>query len=60
MDDRYLEVYFDKYCETCKYKDVDETDDPCFGCLANPVNLYSHKPVNYKEKEKNDSPRVGA
>ena len=54
MDERYLEVYFDEYCETCKYKDLKESEDPCFGCLENPVNLYSHKPVNYKEKTSND------
>ena len=48
--DNYKEVYFDKYCETCEYKDAPETEEPCFGCLDNPINLYSHKPVNYKEK----------
>ena len=53
MDD-YKEVYFDKYCEACEYKDAPETEDPCAGCLDNPINLYSHKPVNYKEKTSND------
>ena len=51
MDERYKEVYFDKYCKTCKHKDVPEKDDPCAECLENPINLYSHKPVNYKEKD---------
>ena len=53
MDSDYMkEVYFDKYCETCEYKDAPETDEPCCGCLEHPLNLYSHKPVNHKEKQK--------
>ena len=51
MDDRYKEVRFDKYCETCKHKDVKDIDEPCDGCLENTVNLYSEKPVNYTEKK---------
>ena len=46
------EVYFDQYCETCKYFEIPETEDPCNECLANPSNMYSHKPINWKEKEK--------
>lgn len=53
MDD-YKEVYFDKYCETCEYKEVPEKDDPCAGCLENPINLNSHKPVNYKKTKKSE------
>ena len=50
MHDDYKEVDFDRYCETCKYKDVADIEDPCDGCLENPVNLHSCKPVNYEEK----------
>ena len=52
MDDTedYKEVYFGEYCKTCKYSDTKETDDPCDGCLSEPMNLYSHKPVCWKEK----------
>ena len=42
-------VDFKKYCETCKYKDVDEVKDPCNECLDNPVNIDSRKPINYKD-----------
>lgn len=49
MEDHYKEVYF-TYCNTCKNKDVDQSDDPCHECLNEPVNLNSHKPVNYEEK----------
>ena len=51
-NDGYKEVYFDKYCETCKFKERREDEDPCDECLAETVNLYSHKPVYWKEKEK--------
>ena len=44
-------VEFDKYCPKCVNKDKPETEDPCNDCLNNPVNLGSHKPVNFKEKE---------
>lgn len=38
------------YCTKCKYFDTAEDQEPCNECLNNPVNEYSHKPVNYKEK----------
>ena len=44
-------VKFSEYCAKCKHKDEPETDDTCNECLNNPVNEYSHKPVNYKEAE---------
>lgn len=48
----YKEVYFHEYCEKCKHKDVNDVDEPCNECLDTPINLYSHKPVNYKEEKK--------
>lgn len=47
MIDKNNEVLFGEYCKTCKYKNYAETDSPCAECLAEPVNLYSHKPVNW-------------
>ena len=35
-------VDFEKYCPS---------EDPCWGCLDTPTNTWSHKPVNFKEKE---------
>ena len=52
MYEDLMEVYFHKYCKTCVNKDVNEAEDPCDECLANPVNSCSHKPVNWKEKSK--------
>lgn len=51
MDDNYKEVYFDEYCETCEYKDLKESDDPCDECLAEPARVDSHKPLKYKAKD---------
>lgn len=46
------EVRFDLYCHKCKYKEKDDYDEPCFSCLGEPVKEYSHRPVNWKEREK--------
>lgn len=51
MEDIYKEVYFDQFCKTCEHKDLPEDEDPCHDCLHESVNLYSHKPVYWKEKE---------
>lgn len=52
IDNDYKEVYFHEYCKTCKYEKTPEIEMPCNECLEYPANLYSHKPVNWKEKEK--------
>lgn len=46
------EVYFHIYCKKCQYVNRRDDEDPCNECLENPYNEYSHKPVNFKEKEK--------
>lgn len=46
----YKFVDFYKYCETCKHNKCKEHEDPCDECLSNPVHAYSHKPVNYENK----------
>lgn len=48
MEESYKEVYFHEFCKTCKHEKKAETEDPCYDCLMEPVNLYSHKPVKYK------------
>lgn len=52
MNDSYKEVYFDQYCHTCIHFDKPGYEDPCDDCLSEPVNVYSHKPTKYVEKEK--------
>ena len=50
----YREVRFDKFCPTCKFKDVPENDPEgeCWDCLEEPVNTDSEKPVKYKKAVK--------
>ena len=50
MEESYKEVYYNEYCKTCKHFYTDEWEDPCDECLSKPVNLYSHKPVNWEER----------
>lgn len=50
MENREKEVYFDEYCPKCKFYALDEAEEPCDSCLAEPVNTYSHKPLFFKEK----------
>lgn len=48
-------VDFKKYCETCKYREVKEVEDPCNECLDNSVNQHTSRPVKYEpEEEKNN------
>lgn len=51
LDDTYKEVYFGKYCATCKHEKKPENECPCAECLDYPVNEHSHKPVKWEEKE---------
>lgn len=48
MLDKNNEVFFGEYCKTCKYKNISEEDSPCAECIAEPVNLYSNKPVKWE------------
>ena len=50
--ENYKEVFYDKYCKSCLYKDVPEGDDPCDECLTYPGRPCTHKPINYKENKK--------
>lgn len=51
MDNKFKEVYFDVYCAQCKHRDKTEVEDPCWDCLDNPVNVYSHKPVKFEKRD---------
>lgn len=50
MEQEYQEVDFNQYCKTCKFEKLKESAEPCDDCLSNPTNLYSAKPVHWKEK----------
>ena len=49
-EEGYKEVDFHKYCPLCIHHDKTEEETPCDECMAAPANLYSHKPVMFKEK----------
>ena len=51
MNDELKEVYFNLYCNQCKYKETEETEKPCNDCMSIPARPYSHKPEYFKEKE---------
>lgn len=51
MSENMKEVRYDIYCNKCKYKDLQENEDPCWDCLTEPVNENSKKPVYFKEDE---------
>lgn len=38
MDEKYKEVFFYKYCKTCKHEKTKETKDPCNECLGSIIN----------------------
>ena len=42
-------VDFEFYCKTCKYKNLNEVEDPCNRCLDIPARDNSKKPEYYKE-----------
>lgn len=44
------EVRYDIYCEKCKYFKLEDWEDPCNDCLNQPWNVYSRKPIYFKEK----------
>lgn len=49
-DENLQEVYYNRYCKTCKHKKLPEEADPCDECLSNPVNYATHKPMNWEGK----------
>lgn len=51
MDMVSKEVYFNEYCLKCEYEKSPDSEDPCNECLTYPSQSYSHKPINFKEKE---------
>lgn len=46
------EVLFGDYCSKCVFKDLSESEDPCWDCLQHPVREFSKTPVRFKENKK--------
>lgn len=51
MNDGYKEVYYNEYCHKCKNFKKDVIDDRCNECLSEPVNLHTHRPVKFEERD---------
>ena len=47
----YKEVRYDIYCTKCEHEKTPESEEPCYECLEESVNLHSHKPINWEEKD---------
>ena len=46
----YREVDYYIYCEKCKHYEDEGYESVCEECLDTPINLYTNKPIKYKEK----------
>lgn len=36
-------------CNTCKHKDLADTEDPCYECLSEPARENSRTPIKYEK-----------
>lgn len=45
----YKDVLFNKYCKTCKHKDLEEVKDPCNECLEYGMREGTEKPLYFEE-----------
>ena len=50
MEQKEKIVAFDIWCPKCKHRDKSESQDPCYDCLAEPINTDSRKPVKWEER----------
>lgn len=48
--ENWKEVDFKTYCPKCKYKKLEETEDPCNECLTEGARVNTKKPLRFKEK----------
>jgi hypothetical protein len=53
-NDIFRTVRFDKYCDSCKYKDLKDFFDPCNDCLGIGMRENSEKPEYYEEATAED------
>lgn len=51
MDVNNFFVDFNTYCETCKYKNLEEFKDPCNDCIEVPVRESTRIPECWVNKE---------
>lgn len=51
MTGDYKEVYYHEYCVKCTHYKKDVIDERCDKCLSEPINLHTHKPVQFEAKD---------
>lgn len=44
-EEEVKEVFFDRWCPSCKHIDKSESEDPCWDCLEQGWNINSHRPI---------------
>ena len=47
----YKVVDFGRYCWQCKNFSKSEDEEPCYDCMAHPLNEDSHKPIHFDESQ---------
>ena len=55
MLERQKIVEFGDWCKRCKHWEKTEADDPCWDCLADPVNYATHKPTRFEEADNGEN-----
>ena len=48
-DSNLFEADYERYCQLCEYKDLEEFKDPCNECLCNSGMEGTRKPMHFKE-----------
>lgn len=51
MEDIYRHVDFFTFCELCKYRDLNECEDPCNACIEEGSREETVKPLYFEEAE---------
>lgn len=52
MENNMKLVFFDEYCEKCKYRELEEEEYPCFECLSVAAREFTHVPEKFEEIKK--------
>lgn len=53
------EVLFGDYCSKCVFKDLSESEDPCWDCLQHQVREFSKTPIRFKENREKENVKNG-
>lgn len=51
MDIHEKEVRYEKWCGTCRWKNLPDYEEPCNECMERFTNFGTDRPVRYEKKE---------